>query len=135
MLTKRRTSSYANFPEMFESLGEKYNLSEFKAVSAITASSERAGGPRAAAAGLKRLGQALRERDRRITERKKSLIEVQIASVVVIALLIGGLLLDITSFRDLFAESSGKMVLGVSSAITVGLIFMAKKIGQSTDLT
>lgn len=134
MLARRKTNPHASFPRMFESVAERYELSEFKAMAAILAASERAGGPRAAAGGLKRLGLALRQRDRLYTERQKSLVEVKIAGIVVILLLAAGLLLDVTSFRSMFAEPSGKVVLGISSAITVGLIFMAKKISQSPDL-
>ncbi len=134
MLVRRKANPHAFFPKMFDSLGEKYEFSEFKATAAILAASERAGGPRAAAGGLKRFGLALRQRDRLYTERQKSLIEVKIAGIVVILLLVAGLLLDVTSFRNMFMEPSGKVVLGISSAITVGLIFMTKKISQSSDL-
>ena len=134
ILARRKTNPHASFSRMFEELGEKYQLSEFKAMAAILDASERAGGPRAAASGLKRLGLALRQRDRLYTERQKSLVEVKIAGIVVILLLIAGLLLDVTSFRSMFVEPSGKVVLGISSAITVGLIFMTRKISQSPDL-
>mgnify|MGYP000846993738 CR=1 FL=1 len=134
MLAQSKTNPLVSFSRMFKNIGRKYGLSEFDAVAEILAASQRAGGPRAAAGGLKRLGLALRQRDRLLTERKKALIEVKIAGIVVIALLVAGLLLDITMFRDMFMQSSGKVVLGVSSVIIVGLIFMTKKTSQSSDL-
>ncbi|NSW82737.1 MAG: type II secretion system F family protein [Syntrophothermus sp.] len=133
MLTKRNLTG-ATFPRMFEELYQKYNLSEFRAISAIIAASERAGGPQAAARGFKRLGQALRQKERLKTERTKSLMEVQIAAVVVIVLLLAGLVVDITVWRDMFATPGGRIVLGLASWLIVGLIFMAQKVGGSEDL-
>ncbi len=135
MLVKRQTNQSESFPKMFRDLAEKYGLSELRAVAAILAASENAGGPRSSAAGLKRLGGALRDNDRRMAERKKRLIEVKIASIVVILILLMGLAFDVTVIRGLFAESSGKIVLGLASMVVVGLIIMFKKVNQSPDLT
>ena len=62
MLGRRNTDSRASFPGMFEELSVKYGLHEFRALAAIVAASEKAGGPRAAAEGLKQLSTALRSR-------------------------------------------------------------------------
>lgn len=134
MIIKRNLNATASFPRMFEDLASKYNISEFKAMAAILAASERAGGPYAASKGLKRLGQALRQRAKLLTERAKALIEVKVAAVFVIVSLVGGLMLDITVFRDYFLDSKGKLVLSLSSALIVGLIFMACKVAKSDDL-
>lgn len=135
MLVKRQTNQSESFPKMFRDLAEKYGLSELRAVAAILAASESAGGPRSAAAGLKRLGGALRDNERRLAERKKRLIEVKIASTVIVLILIVGLIFDITVFRGMFTENSGKIDLGLASMVIVGLIIMYKKIVQSPDLT
>jgi tight adherence protein B len=134
MLARRELNPNASFPGMFHSLAEKYGLSELKAVSAIISASERAGGPAAAGRGLKRLGQALRMRDRLLTERAKSLVEVKIAGYVVIALLLAGLLADATVWREYFTGGAGGVVSGLASGVIVGLIFMVRKISRSDDL-
>ncbi|OPX94467.1 MAG: hypothetical protein A4E53_00066 [Pelotomaculum sp. PtaB.Bin104] len=134
MLAQRRTNPFASTKKMFEEMGDKYGLPEFKAFAEILAASEHAGGPQAAARGLKRLGRALRQRDRLIGERQKALVEVKIAATVVIFILLGGLLLDVTALLEMFSQPAGKVVLGLSSGIVVGLIFMTKKITQSPDL-
>lgn len=133
MIAMRNMSPHASFPRMFAEMGQKYNLSEFKAVSAILAASERAGGPYAAAKGLKRLGQALRQRERLITERAKATLEPKIAAIVTVSILTVGLLLDATAFKHLF-EGAGRLIMAASSAIVVGLIFMVVKINRSEDL-
>jgi len=133
MVNMRNMSPYASFPRMFERLANKYGLSEFKAVSAIVAASERAGGPVAASKGLKRLGRALRQRDRLIKERAKATMEPRTAVVVAIVFLSVGFLLDATVFREMF-EGAGKLIMVASSALLVGLIFMVNKITRSEDL-
>lgn len=134
ILARREMNPNAGFPRMFHSLAEKYGLSEFKAVSAIISASERAGGPAAAGRGLKRLGQALRMRDRLLAERAKSLVEVKIAGYVVIALLLAGLLADATVWRGHISGGAGRIVIGLASGIVVGLIIMVRKISRSDDL-
>lgn len=134
MLAQRELNPRFSFPKAFERLAEKYRLPEFKAASAIIAASETAGGPPAAGRGLSRLGQALRQRDRLLTERAKSLVEVKIAGYVVIGILLAGLLADATAFRHYFTDGAGKVAVGVASGIVVGLIFMVRKISQSKDL-
>lgn len=126
-------NSRASFPKMFKNMAEKYDLPEFKAVSTILASSEMAGGPIAASKGLKRLGRALRQRDRMLTERAKATLEPKLAAVVTILILSAGLVLDGTVFRSMF-EGIGKIVMVVSSALLVGLVFMLSKITKSEDL-
>ena len=134
MLAQRELNPRFSFPKAFERLAEKYRLPEFRATAAIIAASETAGGPQAAGKGLARLGQALRQRDRLLAERQKSLVEVKIAGYVVIAILLAGLLADATAFRGYFADGAGKVAAGVGSGIAVGLIFMVRKISQSKDL-
>lgn len=133
MIAVRNMNPHASFPRMFDNLAEKYGLSEFKAVSTILAASERAGGPLAASRGLKRLGAALRQRDRLLMERAKAIMEPKIAAVATIAILSVGLLLDATAFGQYF-EGIGRIVVAASSALLVGLVFMTKRIAQSKDL-
>ena len=95
MLGRRNTDRRASFQLMFEGLAVKYGLPEFKAVAAIVAASERAGGPRAASEGLKQLSVALRSRDRRFQERRKSTMEPLIAAGVAIILIVAGFLADV----------------------------------------
>lgn len=134
MLARRELNPDASFPRMFRLLADRYRIQEFMAVSAILSSSERAGGPAAAGKGLKRLGQALRLRDRLLTERAKSLVEVKIAGYVVIAILLAGLLADATVWREYFSGGAGRIVSGLASGVVVGLIFMVRIISRSDDL-
>ncbi|MGI9951304.1 type II secretion system F family protein [Moorellaceae bacterium AZ2] len=133
MLAARRLNPLASFPKMFEAVGEKWGLPELKAVAAIVAASERAGGPRAAAQGLKRLGCALRQRDRLLAERAKATLEPRIAAYVTISILLLGLLLDATVFRGMF-EGTGRLVLAAASGLVVGLVFMVRKLFGEEDL-
>jgi tight adherence protein B len=133
MIAAWNNNYLASFPKMFRDMADKYNLPEFEAVSTILAASETAGGPVAASKGLKRLGRALRQRDRLMTERAKATLEPKIAAVVTILLLTVGLILDGTVLRQMFT-GPGKMIMTVSSALLVGLIFMLSKITKSEDL-
>jgi len=126
-------SPYASFPKMFENLSKKYDLKEFGAVSAILSASARAGGPAAASKGFKRLGKALRQIGKLINERVKAVMESKIAAVVTISILLAGLLLDATLFREYF-QGVGRLVMDASSILVVGLIMMAVKINRSDDL-
>ena len=128
MIAIRNMNPQASFPKLFEDMAAKYDISEFKAAAAILAASEQAGGAYAAAKGFKRLGRALRQRDKLLTEREKATMEPKIAAYVVLGILIFGLFMDATIFRDLFASGAGKVDMFVSSALVVGLIFMVAKI-------
>lgn len=133
MLAAWNGNTHASFPRMFKDMAEKYDLPEFKAVSTILAASEMAGGPIAASKGLKRLGHALRQRDRMLTERAKATLEPKLAAVVTILILLAGIVLDGTVFNTMF-EGAGRMVLAASSALVVGLVFMLFRIMKSDDL-
>ncbi len=125
MLGRRNTDSRASFPGMFEELSEKYGLPEFKALAAIVAASERAGGPRAAAEGLKQLSAALRSRDRLLHERRKETLEPVIAAGVAIILISLGFLLDVTLLaRLVFSAPGGKIALSIVSLL-IPIMFLA----------
>ena len=134
MLGMRNLNANATFPEMFRKLGQKYGLSEFDAVAAVVAAAEQSGGPPMAAKGLKRLGKALRERDRLRQERKKNNYESTIAAVVVLLLLGTGLIVDVTIGRHLFEEGAGKLVLALSSGLIVFMTIFTIKNTNSNDL-
>ncbi|SHE97876.1 tight adherence protein B [Desulfofundulus australicus DSM 11792] len=134
MLADRRYVSGFRFPDAFRGLAEKYGLPEFAAFAEIVEASERAGGPRAAARGLERLGVALRQRDRLLAERVKELAEPKVAGYVVVILLLAGLFFDATSLRGYYAGGAGKAALGLANAVTVGVIFMMRAFTSSRDL-
>lgn len=123
----------ASFPRMFREVAEKYGLPEFGAVAGILAAGERAGGPPAVSRGLKRLGRALRQRDRLAAERRKATMEPRVAAVVVVVVLGAGLLVDAAFFRGLFA-GAGRLVLAAGSALVVGIVFLFRKVSRSEDL-
>lgn len=133
MVGRRKLDPHASIPKMFMVLANKYNLPEFKAMASVIAAAERAGGPISASRGLKRLGQALRLRDKLIHERNKSNFEPAIAAIVTIGILAVGILLDITVWRGYF-EGPGKIVLALSSALLTGMALLAVKTVRSNDL-
>jgi tight adherence protein B len=120
---------------MFEELSEKYGLPEFKALAAIVAASERAGGPRAAAEGLKQLSAALRSRDRLLHERRKETLEPVIAAGVAIILISLGFLLDVTLLaRLVFSAPGGKIALSIVSLLILIMFLAIMKGVTSQDL-
>ncbi|MGI9951357.1 type II secretion system F family protein [Moorellaceae bacterium AZ2] len=118
------------FSRSFGDLAKKYGLEEFDAVAAILAAADRAGGPAAAARGLKRLGAALQQRDRLLAERRKETFEPKVAALVVIALLLMGFLVDVL-FLPSYFTGGGKLVLVVASAVIVGTVFLAAEAGSA----
>lgn len=135
MLGRRNTDKKASFPIMFDGLAAKYNMPEFKAVAAIIAASERAGGPRAAAEGLKQLAMALRARDRRIQERRKEMLEPMIAAGVAIVLIATGFFADVTLMAHTFFSSpSGRIVLSGTSALILVMVLVVLKAMSPKDL-
>ncbi|MBO8128243.1 MAG: hypothetical protein H0Z39_03465 [Peptococcaceae bacterium] len=133
MAQKYSLDPYVLPQKLFEDLAEKYGLNEFKAVGQILDAANIAGGPRAAGRGLKRLGRALRLRDRLATERQKAMLEPAVAAVVVICLMIMGLVLDVTVLRPYFA-AAGRWVLSASSVLTVAMIFAVVRLFRFKDL-
>lgn len=117
------------YAKSFGDVASKYGLEEFDAVAAILAAADRAGGPYAAARGLKRLGAALQQRDRLLAERRKETFEPKVAAAVVILLLTLGFLAD-ALFLPHYFEAGGRLVLAVASAIIVGTVFLAVKAGR-----
>jgi len=134
MLGMRNLNANATFPEMFRKLSIKYGLPEFDAVAAVIEAAEQSGGPPMTAKGLKRLNRALRERDRLLQKRMKSNYESLIASIAVLVILGGGLVLDATVFRHLFQEGVGKFVLAISSGLVVAMFIVTVKTTGSKDL-
>jgi tight adherence protein B len=135
MLGRRNTDRKASFPIMFESLATKYELPEIKAVAAIIAASERAGGPRAAAEGLKQLAVALRARERRLQERRKETLEPIIAAAVAIILIMAGFLADVTFLAHFYFSSPfGRVVLSGSSALILIMVLVVLKAVDPKDL-
>lgn len=134
ILGRHKLNPYASFPRMFEDLGRKYGLPELGALAAIVAAAETAGGPPSAAKGLKRLGYALRLRDKLRAERRKTMYETYVAAYVVIALLTFILFAWGFVGIHLFDSLAGQLVLVVSSAMIIGMIVMTTRLSGSTDI-
>lgn len=117
------------YSKSFGNLAKKYGMPEFEAVAAVLAAADRAGGPNAAAKGLKRLGAALQQRDRLLSERRKETFEPKVAALVVITMLLAGFLGGILFWPQYF-EGGGRLVLAVASTIIVGMVFLAVKAGS-----
>ncbi|MBE3582067.1 MAG: type II secretion system F family protein [Thermoanaerobacteraceae bacterium] len=121
------------YSRSFGDLAKKYGLPEFEAVGAVLAAADRAGGPNAAAKGLKRLGAALQQRDRLLSERRKETFEPKVAALVVITMLLAGFLGGILFWPQYF-EGGGRLVLAAASAIIVVMVFLAVKAGSPDAL-
>ncbi|MEG6617491.1 type II secretion system F family protein [Peptococcaceae bacterium 1198_IL3148] len=128
----RRNLDGAPFHVMLRQMGNKYGLKEFDAAAAIIEASEKAGGPTAAAKGLKRLGVALRKREKQLMERRKANMEPQIACLLAIVILSLGLIMDATVFRAEYREVP--IIMASGCLIVVGLIFAVVKISSNADL-
>jgi tight adherence protein B len=135
MIGRRSADKNASFPNMFEGLAAKYDLPEFKALASIIGASEHAGGPKAAAAGLRELAASLRSRDRRLAERRKETLQPLIAAGVVIILILIGFVLDVTSLSRYYAGFAGEIVLSGASLLLLIAALAAAKAVLSKDLT
>ncbi|WP_003541988.1 type II secretion system F family protein [Desulfotomaculum nigrificans] len=133
MVVQRHMNDQVSYPSMLRRLGEKYNVPEFAAASAIIEAGDIVGGPVAKANGLMKLGAAIRMRSKLLLERKKANLEPKIASMFVILVLGLGLMLDITIWRDLY-QQSGKFLLAIGLAFEIALIFIAIKLSSNKDL-
>ncbi len=134
MIGRHNSDRRALFPAMFEELAVKYDLPEFKALSSIIGASERAGGPKAAAEGLKELSSSLRARDRRISERQKETMQPMIAAGVVSILIAIGFVLDVTVMSHYFASGAGKIVLSITSLMILIMSLVIAKAVSPKDL-
>ncbi|MDI6906425.1 MAG: type II secretion system F family protein [Thermoanaerobacterales bacterium] len=133
MVAQNKFNRGASFKQMFEAMGEKYGLDELRAVGHIIAASEIAGGPQAAARGLKRLGEALRQRDKQLSDRKKGLFEPLVAGVVALLGILAGLVLDVTIARPYF-DGAGRWILTASTVLMVGMAFAVMRLSSAKDL-
>lgn len=131
---QHRLNPHASYPASFARMGERFGLKELNALAAIVKASETAGGPPAAADGLKRLGRALRQRDRLRAERAKALHETLLTSYVIVGLLTVILFAHGLFGMHLFGSPAGKIVLAVSSAMIVGMILLTLKLSDSADI-
>ncbi|MQL51847.1 hypothetical protein GFC01_06125 [Desulfofundulus thermobenzoicus] len=122
------------FPDSFRAMAEETGVDEFRAVASILEFGKQ-GGPKATGRGLLRLGNALRRRDKLLTERAKAVAESSAVAWVVIGILFTVSIIDAVKFRAYFASSLvGKLDLAVGVGIVVGLFFLAQKLAQDKDL-
>jgi tight adherence protein B len=134
MLAVRNLNEKSSYHDQFRYMAQKYGLQEFNAVAAVIQAAENSGGTKTAAKGLKRLGQALRNRDRLLQERRKDNYEPMLAAIIVLAILGAGLILDVTVLRHLFEESAGKIVLAISSGLYVAMVMVTIATASSKDI-
>jgi tight adherence protein B len=134
MIGRRNADQRASFPGMFEGLAARYDLPEFKAMASIVAASEHAGGPRAAAEGLKQLAASLRNRDRRLAERRKETLQPMMAAFVTIILTAVGFVLDITVLSPYYASGAGKIMLAAASLLILAMVATVSKALNPKDL-
>ncbi|MCL6479395.1 MAG: hypothetical protein K6T65_13470 [Peptococcaceae bacterium] len=122
------------FSALFRGLAEETGVDEFGAVASILEFGKQ-GGPRATGRGLLRLSNALRRRDKLLTERAKAVAESSSVAWVVIGILGIASLIDAIKFRDYFAASFiGRLDLAIGVAFVVGLYFLTQKLSQDRDL-
>ncbi len=134
ILGRRKLDPNASFKKMFSDMGSKYDLPELNGMAAIISAAESAGGPTAASKGLKRLGRALRLRDKLKAERKKTMFETNLAAYVVTGLLSLALFADGVWGSHLFASVAGTIALTISSMMIVGMIIMTIRLSSSADI-
>ena len=134
MLAKYKLNPTASYPKMCIDIGKKHNLKELVAVGNIIGSSEKVGGPKAAARGLKLLSKALRQRERLRIERQKVLMELVISGNVVIGVLLLMIFGLGIGMNHLFQNVGGLLVLGMCSLMTIGLLFLIRKVTSTSDI-
>lgn len=132
MLNQRQFNEYFSFSKEFKKLGEKYNLPEFEAASAVL-EAERNAGYKAAARGFQRLGRALDQNDKLALEREKSTYEPKLAAYIVIILLMAGVLADATVWRDLYSSGGGRVAMALASILIVAMVLVVNKITAPQD--
>ena len=135
MTGRHNTDRRASFTSMFEELAVKYGIPEFQAIASIIGASERAGGSKATAEGLKEIALSLRARDRRLSERRKETMQPMLAAGVVFVLILSGFVLDITVLSGYFAGSAGKILLSVTSLLVLIMLLIISKAVSPKDLT
>ncbi|TEB04701.1 hypothetical protein Psch_03463 [Pelotomaculum schinkii] len=122
------------FLDSFRRMSEETGVDEFSAVAGILEFGKQ-GGPRATGRGLLRLSNALRRRDKLLTERAKAVAESSAVAWAAIGILAVASLIDAIKFRDYFAASFiGRLDLAVGVAFIVGLFFLTQKLSQDRDL-
>lgn len=123
------------FPLMFQRIADQYKVPEFGAVARIIEAGEMTGGARSIARGLSRLGDAMRRRDRMLTERYRGILEPAIAAGFVLLILIVTALLDATIFRHIFlANGLAKLMLGLGVGVVVGLLILILNLLKNKDV-
>lgn len=134
MLVERQLKG-TTFSVMFKRLADSYKVPEFGAVAKIVEAGEITGGSRAIARGLSRLGDAMRRRERILTERYRAILEPAIAAGVVLFILIGTAVLDATLFRSVFLSNGfAKMMLGLGIGIIVGMSAVVLNLLKNKDV-
>lgn len=134
MLVERKLKG-TTFPIMFQRIADKYKVPEFGAVARIIEAGEMTGGARSIARGLSRLGDAMRRRDKILTERYRGILEPAIAAVFVLLILIITALLDATIFRHIFLTNGlAKVMLGLGVGVVVGLIILILNLFKHKDV-
>ena len=134
MLVERELKG-TTFPVMFNRLAKRYQVPEMGAVAKIIEAGDITGGARAIARGLSRLGDAIRRRERILTERYRGILEPGIAAGLVLIILIGTAVLDATTFRAVFVTNGlAKMMLGLGVGIIAGLSLLILNLLKNKDV-
>ncbi|MCF8010906.1 MAG: hypothetical protein K9L17_08345 [Clostridiales bacterium] len=134
MLGMRNLYDKATYPKMFRGIAQRYDLTEFNAIGEITEAGEKSGGPKMIARSLRILNRGLRKRSQLIKERKKSNQEALLTSILAILILSLGLLIDVTVAREYFTNSTGKLILALSSGVVIGMVVTTVKAMSTKDI-
>lgn len=134
MLVERQLKG-TTFPVMFNRLAGRYQVPELGAIAKIIEAGEITGGSRSIARGLSRLGDAMRRRDKILTERYRGILEPAIAAVLVMVILIITAILDTTMFRAVFVENGlARLMLGLGVGIISGLAIFTLNLFKNKDV-
>lgn len=123
-----RSSSFETVLSGFRDMSNRYGVDEFNAVSKILGAGLDVGGRESMSRGLFRLGDALRRRQKMISERAKSISELTIVLWLSIGLLGLVTLMDVTVARSVFETGFGRIDLGLGSGIMVLLLYMTLRL-------
>lgn len=133
MNTRKSLDPNISYPMMLVEMAEKYDLPEIRAKAKIIEAADKSGGSASTARGLKRLAKAIRLRNELIQDRIEGTKEPKIATQLSLLIIGGGLLLDITVFRQYFVNG-GQLAVSLGCLFLVGIALAGRKATQIDDI-
>ncbi len=120
-------------PDLLVNVADRHKLPELKAAAQIIKRASTSGGAKAASEGLMNLSEAISKVNERRKERMKSTYDSLFAAKFVLYVLLLGLFLNATVFREI--NQQNPLVIGLGCGLVVGYYFLIQRIGRSDDIT